>query len=146
MPVDTQFQFALGQHVRWAGEPTQPYQIRQRRWTERAIGGPVVEYYLPWRGPHGPDVGWVYEADLTCWPDREPRENMMPASHGYTCPCGLRHAFTGRVTLRRRWGTLVYAPWFQHTCSCGRVNTVHAGEALMSIPQRRRTPAQEATS
>lgn len=67
----------------------------------------------------------------------------MPLPHTYTCPCGRRAIFTGRTLLRRRWGTMDYAPWFQHTCACGRVNTVHEGEALMSIPGRTPTPAKE---
>jgi hypothetical protein len=72
---DPRFQFALGQHVRWAGDPTHRYQIGQRRWTERIVLGPVVEYYLCWRAPHGPDAGWVSEADLTRW--QEPHEKVV---------------------------------------------------------------------
>jgi len=66
----------------------------------------------------------------------------------YTCPCGRRCPFTGRVLLRRRWGTMDYAPWFQHTClACGRVNTVHDGEAVLSMPGGKPTPipAKETT-
>jgi hypothetical protein len=66
-PHDVQFQFAIGQHVRWAGDPTRCFWIRQRLWTERDLLGPVVEYDLCWLDPLGPDVGWVYEADLERW-------------------------------------------------------------------------------
>jgi hypothetical protein len=55
------FRFQLGQGVRWAATPTRQDWVERRRWTERAILGPVVEYHL------GLDVGWVYEADLTAW-------------------------------------------------------------------------------
>jgi hypothetical protein len=61
------FRFHLGQGVRWAGDTTHCYWITQRRFTERDRLGPVVEYALCWLGPHGLDVRWVYEADLTRW-------------------------------------------------------------------------------
>jgi hypothetical protein len=67
MTVDVQFQFDLGQHVHWAGDLTHCYQIGQRRFTERTLLGPVVEYALCWPGTHGPVVRWAYEADLTRW-------------------------------------------------------------------------------
>lgn len=57
----------------------------------------------------------------------------MP-QHTYTCPCGDRQTLSGPVRLRRRWGTMAYAPWWQHTCpACDRRNTVHDGEVLLSI-------------
>jgi hypothetical protein len=61
----------------------------------------------------------------------------MPPTLTYTCPCGQRHTHRGPLPLRRRWGTLDYTPWWQHRCpACGRVNTVHEGEAVMSTPRR----------
>lgn len=63
------FLFPIGQRVRWAGAPTYCYWISQRRWTERAILGPIVEYALCRAAPHDTRFVWVYEADLTPWDD-----------------------------------------------------------------------------
>jgi hypothetical protein len=55
------FRYRRGQWVTWTGAPAHPYCIAQRRWTERDILGPVVEYLL---------IGleeWAYEPDLEPW-------------------------------------------------------------------------------
>jgi len=59
------FQFAMGQGVRWAGQPTARYTIAQRRFTERDGLAPVVEYLL-YEHTRREEVGiWAYEPDLT---------------------------------------------------------------------------------
>ena len=38
------FRFPMGQCARWVEQPRTRYYIYQRRWTQREILGPVVEY------------------------------------------------------------------------------------------------------
>jgi hypothetical protein len=64
------FRFQMGQCVRWAAQPTEAYIITQRRWTQRDIVAPVVEYLLCRRDRQGEAVGWGYEPDLVTWDER----------------------------------------------------------------------------
>jgi hypothetical protein len=67
------FRYRLGQRVRWAEFPADVQVIVQRRWTQRQIPGPIVEYRLAdvARKPESVAV-WVYEADIEAWPDTPP--------------------------------------------------------------------------
>ena len=73
-PHATLFRFRLGVCVRWAGAPAHPLTIVQRRWTERDILHPVVEYLcrLPREGTDAAGRGyavyeWIDEPDLVAW-------------------------------------------------------------------------------
>lgn len=65
---DAGFRFRIGQKVHWAAQPGTLYQVAWRRWTERMLFGPVVEYRLcplaqtldTW-----PVLYWAAEADIT---------------------------------------------------------------------------------
>jgi hypothetical protein len=69
--VERLFRYRQGQHVRWAEAPQTPCTVCQRRWTQRDILGPVVEYLLvgPARDHAGDGLPWVSEADLEPWPE-----------------------------------------------------------------------------
>jgi hypothetical protein len=69
------FQFQRGQAVRWAGDRTTRYTITQRRWTQRDVLGPVVEYLVQTKTPERAWREWVYEADLTAWQEEDPPES-----------------------------------------------------------------------
>jgi hypothetical protein len=64
------FRFQMGQCVCWAAQPTEPHVICQRRWTQRDLLAPVVEYLLCKRDKQGEAVGWGYEPDLMAWDER----------------------------------------------------------------------------
>jgi hypothetical protein len=66
------FRFRLGQRVRWAEYPHEPHVIGQRRWTQREILAPVVEYRLRFKAHKGSLMGWVSEADLEVWEEHAP--------------------------------------------------------------------------
>lgn len=69
-PYADMFRFRIGDCVRYAEHPTQPYSVGQRRWTERAILAPVVEYRLR-LGEDGYAITWAYEPDLVLWSEEE---------------------------------------------------------------------------
>lgn len=55
------FRFALGARVLWFGTA---YVVDRRRWEERRLLGPVVQYGLVDAQAPGPVVVWAEEADL----------------------------------------------------------------------------------
>lgn len=62
------FRFQMGQYVRWAEYPNTRYYIYQRRWTQREILDPVVQYRFR-TSKAGTDAicishEWVHERDL----------------------------------------------------------------------------------
>jgi len=61
------FRFRLGEVVRWAEYPHDRCVVGQRRWTQREILAPVVEYRLRLHATKGGLMGWVSEADLEAW-------------------------------------------------------------------------------
>ena len=63
------FRYRLGQCVRWAEYPHERHYVAQRRWTQRSILAPVVEYRLTLAstGKGGGLMGWVGEADVEAW-------------------------------------------------------------------------------
>ena len=66
------FRFPMGQCVRWAEQPPRGCYISQRRWTQREILAPVVQYRF--RTSKADDTlaySWAYEADLEAWPEEE---------------------------------------------------------------------------
>lgn len=69
-PYGDMFRFPLGTRVRWAEHPSRCSTIYQRRWTEREILAPVVQYRFR-SGPdaHGYGYEWVVETDLTTCED-----------------------------------------------------------------------------
>jgi hypothetical protein len=66
------FRYRLGQRVRWAEHPAKPHEILQRRWTQRQILAPVVQYHLGY-GESGMAIAWVREEDIEPWTDTPPR-------------------------------------------------------------------------
>lgn len=62
------FRYRIGQCVRWADWPQRPHYVGQRRWTQRKVMAPVVEYklFLSETGDSG-YVAWVIEADVEVW-------------------------------------------------------------------------------
>jgi hypothetical protein len=60
------FRFRLGQEVRTADEPARKQWVTERRWTQRRILGPVVEYRL---GTSADAIGllWFGEDDMQAW-------------------------------------------------------------------------------
>jgi len=73
MPPDAysdMFRFTLGQCVRWTESPYQRHWVGQRRWTEREILAPLVQYRLRFGKPEdGPLLEWARQEDLTPWED-----------------------------------------------------------------------------
>ena len=71
-PADTLFLFAHGQVVRWLAFPDVAWRIVWRRYTERDIMGPLVDYRVePVEAVAAREVGaggWADEADLEAWP------------------------------------------------------------------------------
>jgi len=66
----------------------------------------------------------------------------MPHVSAYMCLCGMRQSYTGAVGVRRRWGTLDYAPRFEHICEhCQRYNIVHDGVVVCSLQSGKSVPA-----
>lgn len=63
------FRFPLGACVRWAESPSHRYYIGQRRWTQREILSPVVEYHLRLGDSKGYFIAWVLEPDVMAWED-----------------------------------------------------------------------------
>ena len=61
------FRFQIGQCVRWAAYPNERHWIGKRRWTQREIMSPVVEYQLQLSQTSSSNIGWAYEADLEAW-------------------------------------------------------------------------------
>ena len=67
-PYAAWFLYRQGAVVRYAGAPDTPFTISQRRWTQRDVMAPLVEYLL-WPVPPGEgETGWVYEPDIEPWP------------------------------------------------------------------------------
>lgn len=66
------FRHRLGDCVRWAEYPRRRHYVSQRRWTQREILAPVVEYrlMLSKAGDTG-SMGWVHEWDLEVWEGEE---------------------------------------------------------------------------
>ena len=68
------FRYRIGDAVRWAEAPHQRYFIGQRRWTQREILSPKVEYHLKLTttgsGQHY--LSWADEADLEAWKEETP--------------------------------------------------------------------------
>jgi hypothetical protein len=62
------FRYPLGLVVTWAADPTQPYLLHLRRWTDRQRLGPVIEYGVVAVAdfPEGL-LAWADEADLVPW-------------------------------------------------------------------------------
>ena len=65
------FHFTMGQCVREAEHPRTRYYIYQRRWTQREILDPIVQYRFR-ASKAGTDMGyldhaWVHEPDLEAW-------------------------------------------------------------------------------
>lgn len=60
------FLFHRGQAVRWADYPYVSYYVCQRRWTERDVMPPIVEYGLVMYQGRG-EMWWAVEADLEPW-------------------------------------------------------------------------------
>ena len=63
------FRFHLCQAVRWAEYPHEPYYIGQRRWTQREMLAPLVEYRLRLSKARGSLMSWVPEFDLAPFED-----------------------------------------------------------------------------
>ena len=63
------FQCKIGDCVRWTEYPTDRSSIGQRRWTQREMLAPVVEYRLRSSETRGSMMGWVAETDLMAWQD-----------------------------------------------------------------------------
>jgi hypothetical protein len=66
------FRYRIGQGVRWADYPHKQHFVGQRRWTQREVLPPVVEYRLLLE-PLGHDtvwMAWVPEADLELWEEQ----------------------------------------------------------------------------
>jgi hypothetical protein len=61
------FRYRMGQSVRWADVPYERHWVGQRRWTQREVMGPVVEYRLRMNKARGGFLGWVYESELEAW-------------------------------------------------------------------------------
>ena len=68
-PYAAWFLYRQGAVVRYAGAPDTPFTISQRRWTQRDVLGPTIEYLLWPQDLAGEYPGWVYEPDVTPWPD-----------------------------------------------------------------------------
>jgi hypothetical protein len=68
------FQFHMRQQVRWAEDPDSCYVIAQRRWTQREILAPFVEYRLRLRFASDTLGGtmslWVLESALEACPEQ----------------------------------------------------------------------------
>jgi hypothetical protein len=65
------FRFRLGQAVRCADYPTKRHYVGQRRWTERRILAPLVEYRLTFSATDDSwALGWVRDEDLQVWEER----------------------------------------------------------------------------
>jgi hypothetical protein len=74
-PDTATFRYDLGQEVRWAESPRTPYVIVQRRWTQRDVFAPLVEYLCTPRRAVRRIPAWVGEPDLEPWDDaRSARE------------------------------------------------------------------------
>jgi len=71
-PYADMFRFQIGECVRWAQYPRDRFWIGQRRWTERDLFAPLVEYHLLMGERTRQFVGWAYDADLMLWDDDEP--------------------------------------------------------------------------
>lgn len=65
------FRFRLGDCVQYAEYPERKHYIIQRRWTQRAILAPVVEYRLSLSAKSEHSTSWVFEHDLTPWMEED---------------------------------------------------------------------------
>lgn len=74
-PYADMFRFRIGDTVRYAEYPAERHYIGQRRWTQREILDPVVEYRLRLGKTRGHMMGWIPDADLTPWVDGEEPEH-----------------------------------------------------------------------
>jgi len=72
-PYADMFRFQLGQCVRWAEYPHEGHWVGQRRWTQREILEPLVEYRLRLTAKKGGWLSWVPERELMAWDEGEPR-------------------------------------------------------------------------
>lgn len=72
-PYADMFRFQMGQWVRWAEYPHDGHYIGQRRWTQREILEPLVEYRLRFAAVKGGWIAWVPERELIAWDEDEPR-------------------------------------------------------------------------
>ena len=65
------FRFPMGACVRWAEQPSTRFYISHRRWTQREILAPVVQYRFrtskPGTAYRSVGYEWVYEADIEAW-------------------------------------------------------------------------------
>lgn len=57
--------------MRWAEYPYERYYVGQRRWTQREILEPVVEYHLRMRETTGIFIAWVRDYNLMAWEEAE---------------------------------------------------------------------------
>ena len=72
-PGAPRFRFTLGQVVCWLEHPDVLWVICQRRWTERPILDPMVEYLLGRReSPAAARDVWVFEDELAPWEAPQP--------------------------------------------------------------------------
>ena len=69
-PSADMFRFRIGQPVRWSEYPHERYFVGQRRWTEREVVAPLVEYRLRMRESGGPMLSWVPDHELLPWKER----------------------------------------------------------------------------
>jgi hypothetical protein len=72
-PYADMFRFQMGQCVHWAEYPHERHYIGQRRWTQREILEPLVEYHLRLGASKGGWLAWVNERELLAWDEDEPR-------------------------------------------------------------------------
>jgi hypothetical protein len=70
-PYADMFRFPIRHCVRWAEFPQERYHIGQRRWTQREILEPFVEYRLRLGEVKGSLGGWINERDLMTWDEDE---------------------------------------------------------------------------
>jgi hypothetical protein len=66
------FRYQQGQEVVWAGFSLARFEMTGRRWTERAMLAPVVEYRLRFTISDTEMPGWVDESARDPWPEDEP--------------------------------------------------------------------------
>jgi len=63
-PYADMFRFPIGAYVHWVEYPTERYYVGQRRWTQREILAPLVEYRLRLSKTTGGLGMWINEQDV----------------------------------------------------------------------------------